>query len=506
MTLALRLAQFGLASRALACLAACSSEPQPRSMPLVSAVVTGASPTLNSVATALPSGASLRAIELSGAQRPTPLWSYPTEGGEPLRLTKGIVVIDAGASSASLVRSDGTREWQLKAPPGVSFSGALSAQAGSAVLLHGYGSQGETLSRAEAATGKLVWHREGLGKPTLGDDGTGASVAAPQKCASSVLDLATGKVGSMLLADSRFEVFEHDSEPHSRCRRSTRPILERAGVTLISRQENGAELLEAFDRGGRSRYRISLGQAHARLVHADKESAALLLLGRETSYLRLNVESGETLLRQEIATAALCDEDRTGPYAEVVPATSAQPPALFTRLCGQASLRELTTAKLIWSLPIGEDAAFLRGPETQPWDEVASLYVSSGEPQAAWLIDRAGAAERIPLPESVREVMPMKGGVVVTNLGLDRTSFYDKQGLRWNLDLAFGNSYPLGAHYLVLGSVAADQVVIEPESGSAFLFEGGSPYAVGELDGVWISTSSDPHSLVGLRLAPKDVP
>ena len=205
-------------------------------------------------------------------------------------------------------------------------------------------------------------------------------------------------------------------------------------------------------------------------------------------------------MRQEIATAAQCDDDRTGPYAEVVPAILGQPLALFTRLCGQASLRELTTAKLIWSLPIGEDAAFLRGTETQPWDEVASLYVSSGEPQAAWLIDRMGEAERISLPENVREVMPVKGGVVVTNLGLDRTSFYDKQGLRWSLDLAFGNSYPLGAHYLVLGSVAADQVVVEPESGTTYLLEGGSPYAVGEMDGVWISTSSKPNALVGMRL------
>lgn len=491
----------GLASVVVAGLCHCSGEVLPSSIPpratasAAPSVTLPAKPTSTARASATPAG-----IDLQAATTPTLLWSYPTEGGEPLLLGDGVVVIDAGASSASLVRSDGARTWQVKAPSGVSFSSTLKALAGRAVLLHGYGAKGESLSRVDSATGKLIWHRDGLGEPTLGDDGTGATAASSQKCSSAVLDLDTGVLGPHPLADSLFEVFEQESPPHPRCRRSTRPILERGGVTLLSRHEKGAEILEAFNRAGQSRYKLPLDQAHARLVHADEKTAVLLLLGREVTYLRLKVESGETLARQEIATAAQCDEDRTGPYAEVVPATSGQPAALFTRLCGQASLRELTTAKLIWSAPIGEDAAFIAGTETQPWDELASLYVSSGEPQSAWLFDRAGAAERIKLPEGVRDVMPMKGGVVVTTLGLDRTSFYDKQGLRWSLDLAFGNSYPLGHHYLVLGSNAADQVVIEPTSGAVSLFEGGSPYAVGELDGVWISTRTKPASLVGLRL------
>lgn len=492
----------------------CRSAEVARTSPVASVAASpAASPPAASsaVADAPPGPDAIPLLDLSAAREPSVVWSFPTNGAEPHAVTGGVLVIDRDERGASLVATaTGTRVWQAAAPAGVKLSSLTVGAHGAMVLVSGWTADAPVLLRLDVASGKILWRADGVASDVLlGHDGTGALTSARERCASAPFDLATGRAVPVAIRDTRVEMFGHGGAPPANvCRRSSWPLAARGGVTLVvhrgdTRRE---EELSGFAADGSVRYRIPLGAGaiHARVALVDGDDVVVLVLGARTEALRLSVVTGQVRHRVTLADEDACAGDGAGPYVEV-PTSRGRPSArvLFVRACGRAMLVDAASGARAWEHVVGDDVAFLDGASAAaPWDERAAVMLTSARARRAVFFDEKGRrVTEVPLPDGAREASRLGDGVVVVPSDLGGASFHGAGGDRFRLAARLGSAFAMGDRLVLLESSTSTQVVVKPDTRTAFVVRAGSPWVVGPAGGLWITTTKldGSSALVGLR-------
>lgn len=437
-------------------------------------------------------------------REPPTEWTFPTNGSEPVRGSRGVFVVDADEASVSLVdAATGTRIARLSRP-GVTFSRVLAARGGGLVLAEGSkATRAEgTLTRIDPEKGTVMWHADDrAGEVSLGSEGSGISESSRTGCTTSARDVATGKRIAKSFRDSLMHMHEHgDMAAGTMCRRATWLQLARGDVTLLAREQRRSDAqLVAVTSTGATKYEIDTGDAHARLVHADAERATFLLLGSEIVALRLVVSTGQVLWRRTLAGADTCGRDDRGPfYAETV-LHEGRARSVLVRACATAELFDLASGASGWKKAIGSDVAVIGGVMTVPWDEDGSMPATQS-PGARVFAEDGRELARVTMPTNAHEVTSFAGGLLVTTSKLDGAAMLDLAGrVRWQAGVTFGNAFPRDDRFVLLQSGTTAQITVHGATGDTFVVRGSSPWVVGKAGPLWLTTREKPAALVAVR-------
>lgn len=440
------------------------------------------------------------------------VWSHPWGGYEPAIVDtpagRAVLTVEPGGRAAVLLDArTGAVRWTATAPKDVEWTKAIVA--GTLWLVDGYRQpQGAALSRLVPATGAIAWTRyDPEGEPSIGSAGSGIEVFSSGRCQSRLLDPATGRSFGAPMRGRDIEMFGHGRMPPGhRCDHVVTLFGMVDDVGVVAHEPAPRRwILEGIDTGGRSRWKLPIGEERPHGLHFEG-GHALFVEGTAANVLRVDMRSGRIVWKRPMPDGASCDDRGLYPMIRSGPGWGGKASRLLVSSCASASLWDTATGKVLWSRPTaGASPVIVSVTPDHPDD--SELRFLDMAPAIRWFTSEGEAAGSAALPQDVNGVFPMGEVVVVEPAGFQSVMGVGRDGAtKWEHRLGESGGSRVGDWFVTIVGRDNTQVLIRPADGKARKLAAGSPYVLGEASGVkgepgvFITTRRPPDEIVGLRL------
>lgn len=443
-----------------------------------------------------------RPVELSPAPlEPTSLsrlsvaWSEPARAWATAKSAAIMVVIEPrGDRLIALDARDGSPRWKVKAPSGTRFTDVAVGRASPfGVVVGRSSSRSYFVARFELEGGKLSRRTRlnGAARLQIGEDG-GVALVDRDACRARLWNPQSGRWLGGPLAGSIAELKDFRGKAAGSCRMTVAVHALAKGVAVAGFLELGHAVLAGFDENG-ERWRLALNGDIVKGLAFEGEQgvfAGIGIVGSRSSVLRVELATGRVIWRHEASGCALGGPNRV----RVVPAGGAR--GILFAHCRTADLLRLADGSRAWRrdvsgepVIVGEPASSISLPET-------------GSRTVQWLGPDGAPGGRLTLPSSIARVVPLAGGLLVINKEQNVVALLERDGRpRWQYRVESGSVRIVDGSVALLGPHS--ETLIDPQTGQAEAATLEAPWAIGRTSGspaIWLSTSSGPSRVLGLRL------